>query len=337
MAESVAILGAGGWGTALAVLLSGQGHRVHLWVHDPVHARSLKETRENPAYLPGVRLPEDIQVSGGFQGLLDARVVVLATPSAFLRGLLTEARPFFRPGQLLVNTAKGVERDTLCLPSEVVAQVLESAGSGFRCRLATLSGPSHAEEISRGLPASVVAASQDAKAALETQRCFGTHHLRVYTSGDLRGVELAGALKNVIALGAGIADGLELGDSARAALITRGLAEISRLGLAMGAQAATFAGLAGLGDLVVTCNSPHSRNHQVGEWLGQGQTLAQIQARMVQVAEGVATAASAEALSRKYGVELPICTEVYRVLYQDKPARRALQDLMARAVRPEEA
>jgi glycerol-3-phosphate dehydrogenase (NAD(P)+) len=337
MPEKVTFLGAGGWGTALALLLREQGHQVRLWAHDPKHARELAESRENPAYLPGFRLPADIEVTPDFRCLLEAGVVVLAVPSAHLRKVLEEARPFFRPGQLLVNAAKGIEAGSLLTMSELCRQVLEPKGSGFHCGLATLSGPSHAQEVAARLPASVVAASDEPKAAARTQALFSASWFRVYTSRDLKGVELGGSLKNVIALAAGIADGLGLGHNARAALVTRGLAEITRLGLALGAQASTFAGLAGLGDLVLTCTSGLSRNRALGEALGKGGKWPEAGAGMKQVAEGVGTAVSADQLAARAGVELPICQEVRKVLFEGKAPRQALEALMARSPKPEEA
>jgi glycerol-3-phosphate dehydrogenase (NAD(P)+) len=335
--EKVAILGAGGWGTALAILLQSQGHQVSLWAHSKVHAEEMARSRSNPSYLPGASLPPDVQVGSDFTGLVEAQGVVLAVPSAHLRQVLTDARPFFRPGQWLVNVAKGIEQGSLMTMSQVAREVLEPRGSGFRCGLATLSGPSHAEEVFHRMPTSVVAASEDARVAARVQAVFSAPWFRVYTSGDMGGVELAGSLKNDIALAAGIADGLGLGDNSKAALITRGLAEMTRLGVARGALAPTFAGLAGLGDLVVTCTSAHSRNRAVGIMLGKGGSWKEIGGGMKQVAEGVGTSISACALAEKAGVEIPICLEVRKMLFEGKAPRRALEDLMARQPKPEEA
>lgn len=337
MAEKIAILGAGGWGTALGILLRAQGHAVSLWAHSESHAAELRQSRKNPAYLPGAELPPDISIKSDFSDLVEAKLVVLAVPSAHLRQVLTDSRPFFRPGQILVNVAKGIEQGSLMTMSQVARQVLEPKGSGFRFSLATLSGPSHAEEVFHGMPTTVVAASEDARTAAKVQETFSTPRFRIYTSADLAGVELAGSLKNVMAVAAGIVDGLGLGDNSKAALITRGLAEMTRLGVALGAAAPTFAGLAGLGDLVVTCTSAHSRNRAVGVLIGKGGKWPQISGTMKQVAEGVGTSVSACALAEKAGVEMPICREVRMMLFEGKAPRQALEDLMARQPKPEEA
>ncbi len=335
MPEETFVLGSGGWGTALALLLESKGNPTTLWGFEAAQVARMRETRANPDFLPGARLPGALKLVSDFSALAEAGAVVLAVPSKFMRPVLEAARPFFRPGQLLVNVAKGVEQDSLLTMSEVIRQALEPSGSGFRFQLVTLSGPSHAEEVFRGVPTTVVAASDDEKASARAQELFTTPTFRVYTSPDLKGVELGGSLKNVVALAAGIVDGLDLGDNTKAALMTRGLAEMTRLGTALGAKGATFAGLAGMGDLVVTCMSRHSRNRSVGERLGKGEKWADIQKGMVQVAEGVTTAVSSRGLAGKAGVEMPICAEVYRVLFEAKPPRQALMELMSRAPKAE--
>jgi len=335
MTQRSFVLGAGGWGTALAQVLASKGQPVTLWEFDASYAAVLRDRRENPRFLPGVPLEKGIEIATSFEALTQSQLVVLAAPSAHLRGVLEQARPYFRPGQLLVNVAKGLERGSLLTMSQVVRQALDGPGTGFRVRLATLSGPSHAEEVARRVPTTVVAASDDPEAAREAQHRFSTAFFRVYTSSDLPGVELGGSLKNVIALAAGIVDGLGLGDNTKAALMTRGLAEMTRLGLSLGAQSGTFAGLAGMGDLVVTCMSRHSRNRSVGERLGRGERWEDIRQGMQQVAEGVFTAVAARDLAVRQGVEMPICAEAYAVLFDNKDPRQALHDLMTRSLKEE--
>ncbi len=330
------VLGGGAWGTALAMVLAENAESVALWEHEADYAIEMQTKRENTRYLPGVLLPENIKVVSGKPDMLGADLVVLAVPSSFLRAIWTEHAAGIGAGQLLVVATKGVEPESLLTMSQLCEQVCQKLGTALP-RVVTLSGPSHAEEVGRRLPTTVVAASHDIAAAQAVQTAFNRDWFRVYTSTDHLGVELGGSLKNVIALAAGVLDGLGLGDNSKAALITRGLAEMTRLGLAMGAKAETFAGLAGVGDLVVTCMSQHSRNRKVGERLGRGERWSAIQRETRQAVEGVVTARSAVELAAKYKVDMPIAAEVHAILFQDKDARLALRDLMRREPRAEAA
>ncbi|MCX5759020.1 MAG: NAD(P)-dependent glycerol-3-phosphate dehydrogenase [Candidatus Hydrogenedentes bacterium] len=322
---NVQVMGAGGWGLALARLLALKGHHVALWCRSSLVAASLRETRQRPELLPGVLLPPSVTVAT--ETANDAEMAVLAVPSHAMRAVLTE-HPL-PPNAIRVSAAKGIENGTLLRMSEVIAEV---AGPGA---VVALSGPSHAEEVGRDLPASLVAACEDAASATRVQEVFMTGAFRVYTGGDIVGVELGGALKNVMAIAAGVCDGLELGDNAKAALITRGLAEIARLGVSMGAAPLTFAGLSGLGDLIVTCSSRHSRNRALGERIGRGETLAQVLDGARTVAEGVRTAESAQGLAVRQGVEMPITEQVCGVLYHGVEPRQAIASLMQRDAKPE--
>ena len=325
----IAVLGDGGWGTALAVHAAQLGRRVALWSAFPEQAADLARTRQNEKFLPGVRLPDEVLVTSEAAGALDGAVAAIsAVPTQFLRETVSGLAESVPPECLMISASKGLERGTLLRPSEILAELLPGRP------VAVLSGPSHAEEVARGLPASVVAASAEAADAAQVQALLMGPALRIYTSEDVLGVELGAALKNVIALAAGVADGLELGDNAKAALITRGLAELGRLGAALGARAETFTGLSGLGDLVVTCASRHSRNRAVGERLGRGEKLADILASTGKVAEGVPTAEAILELAGRHGVELPIAAAVKRVLDGAEP-REEVAGLMTRAPRAE--
>jgi glycerol-3-phosphate dehydrogenase (NAD(P)+) len=329
---TIAVLGAGSWGTTLATLLAGNGHDVRLWARRADQAAEMKRTRANARYLPGVELPETLLITGAMDAALSgAEMVVLAVPSHTVRELC-EAHPF-PSGALIVNTAKGLEEGTLERLSEVV---VEATGAGPE-RVLALLGPSHAEEVSRRIPTSVVVAGTDPAARVSVQEAYSNGYFRVYTNDDLVGVEVVTALKNVIAIAAGIIDGLGFGDNTKAALVTRGLAEISRLGSAMGARADTFAGLAGVGDLVVTCLSRHSRNRRLGEMVGGGKSLDEALAEMVMVAEGVRTTRAAVALGRRHAVELPIIETVHAVLFDGQDPREAVGALMTRPLRGEAA
>lgn len=330
IAGPVAVAGDGGWGTALAVLLRGKGVAVRLWSREPDYAAEMRRTRANPRYLPGVALPEGLLVTGdaaeAFEG---AALVVSAIPAQHLRATWEGLAPALPRKVPIVSVTKGIENRTLERPTEILAGVCG------RRPLAVLSGPSHAEEVSRGLPAAVVAASRSPALAAAVQALFSTERFRVYRLTDVVGVEFAGAAKNVVAIAAGITDGLGLGDNCKAALITRGAVEMARLGRALGAREATFHGLAGMGDLIVTCASRHGRNRAVGERIGRGERLEDILASMRMVAEGVPTARSLVGLTRRLGVEMPIATEVDRVLHEGKDPKRALSDLMLRAPKRE--
>jgi glycerol-3-phosphate dehydrogenase (NAD(P)+) len=322
----IQVTGAGSWGLALTRLLALNGHDVRLWCRLEDDPDGLRLRRENPAYLPGVKLPETVQVLSG-EGFPEADLVVYAVPSHAMRKV-AESVPAPRD-TVRVSVAKGIEEGRLLRMSQVIA---EAAPGG---PVLALSGPSHAEETGRDLPAAVVLAGSDRDTRDRVSKAFFSAVFRVYTSEDITGVELGGALKNVIAIAAGACDGFELGDNARAALITRGLAEISRIGAAAGADPLTFAGLSGMGDLIVTCTSRHSRNHAVGRALAAGRSRDEIEGATPMVAEGVRTSKSARALARRLGVEMPVCDAVYRVLFEDESARDALADLLQREARPE--
>jgi len=330
----IAVLGSGGWGTTLAILLSKNSHAVSLWSFKEEEAAQIHATRENSAYLPGIHIPSPIRVTSDLtSAVADAEALVAAVPAQFLRNVVRELRGRLSQEVLLVNVAKGIENGTLMTMSEVLSDTLPEL---LQENISTLSGPSHAEEVSRGIPTTVVAASVHPDTARRVQSVFMTPAFRVYASGDLRGVELGGSLKNVIAIAAGIIDGANLGDNTKAALMTRGIAEITRMGVALGAQARTFGGLSGIGDLMVTCMSHHSRNRYVGVEIGRGRKLAEILSEMVMVAEGVATTQSAHQLARQAGVEVPIINEVYRILFEDKDPLVACHVLMTRDPKEEQ-
>lgn len=324
----IAVLGAGSWGTTLAILLTENAHEVALWSHKEEYVREMLERRENASFLPGITVPAAVQPTANLdEAVAGAGMVVCAVPSQFARSVVQRLRHLPLGQTLVVNVAKGIENGTLMTMSEMLLDALPGLPSG---NVATLSGPSHAEEVSRRIPTTVVAAAADPHTARAVRAAFMTPGFRVYESVDLRGVELGGSLKNVIAIAAGIIDGASLGDNTKAALMTRGIAEIARLGVALGAHVRTFSGLSGIGDLMVTCMSRHSRNRYVGVEIGKGRKLRDILSEMVMVAEGVATAASAFQLARRTGVEVPIVAEVHRILFEDKDPLQACRDLMTR-------
>ncbi len=327
---NVSIIGAGGWGTALALMLSANKHNVTLWAREQSTVLTMLQTRTNPHYLPGITIPDDIHITHKPEDILLAELVVIAVPTQFIRAAF-RTYDFRVHDKIVVSVCKGVERGTLLRVSEVLRDV---ANVDMK-RFADLTGPSHAEEVARALPTTVVAASLDEGVAKIVQKTFSRPTFRVYYSSDLIGAELGGAVKNVMAIAAGIVDGLGMGDNTKAALITRGLAEITRLGVAMGADARTFSGLSGLGDLIVTCSSRHSRNRGVGEKIGRGITLAEIIGGTHQVAEGISSTESVRELARKHGVEMPIVEKVFQVLFEQKPAQLAMHELMTREHKPE--
>jgi glycerol-3-phosphate dehydrogenase (NAD(P)+) len=328
--QTVLVLGDGGWGTALAMVLCDSGHDVRVWGHDPEYCREVESTRRNARFLPGVDVPAGIRFGGDAAELAaGAGVVLSVVPTQFLRGVLARVADALPLSAHFVSCSKGFERGTLELPSQLLRQALPGI------HVVVLSGPSHAEEVSRRLPTTVVVASTDAADARRVQQLFTAPYFRIYTSSDPLGVEIAGASKNVIAIAAGISDGLGFGDNARAALVCRGAREITRLGVALGAQAETFAGLSGIGDLVVTCTSRHSRNHTVGLRIGKGESLPAILASTRTVAEGVETTRSLHELARRIDVELPITNAVHAVLFEGKPPRRAVEELMGREQKEE--
>lgn len=327
MAE-VAVLNAGGWGTALAVVLARNGHAVRLWARRPELAEHLAQTRINEAYLPGVTLPPSITPTADLAEAVNACEAAVVVPiSAGLRELAHKLGPLLPDAAHVVHGTKGLERDTLLRLSQVIESELRPAHRG---RVAALSGPTHAEEVGRGVPAAAVIASPDASAADALQALFTGSGFRIYTNADIIGVELAGALKNVVALATGIGDGLGGGDNGRAALMTRSLAEISRLVVAAGGRAETVAGLAGVGDLVATCTSRHSRNRRAGELIGQGWELERVLAQTPQVVEGVPATRAALALAQRYGVHMPIVEQAHAVLFEGREPRVAMAELMAR-------
>ncbi len=331
----VAVVGAGSWGTALSALLSDKGHDVCLWAFEPDVAEQITQSRENVSYLSGVKLPENLRSTADLaKALQGAEVVVSVSPAQVVGPVMEEAAPHIEEDALVVSASKGVETTTLRRMDEVMSEILSTAQmDGFT----VLSGPSFALEVARKIPTAVVAASDNADAALAVQDLFQTKHFRVYTGSDVIGVELGGALKNVIALGAGVAAGLGCGHNTTAALVSRGLAEMRRLGVAMGAHASTFSGLAGMGDLFLTCTGTLSRNRTVGYRLGQGEALDTILGEMSAVAEGVATAHAVHDLAARYGVEMPIAEEVFGILTLGTDPEQAVKNLMERDPKPEES
>ncbi len=330
MSKRIAILGDGGWGTTLAVLLSNKGYPVTLWGAFPDYAQTMAKTRLNPRFLPGVRLPEQIEITGEVKSAVqDKAVVVLAIPSQYTRKTLKKIAGCFSKKTIFLSVTKGIEIGSNKRISEVIRSELGAV------KLAVLSGPTIASEVASGIPTTAVAASADKKIRKTIQEIFSTKTFRVYTNPDITGVELGGSIKNVIAIACGVSDGLGFGTNTKAAILTRGLAEISRLGKAMGAKPETFSGISGLGDLVTTCISTQSRNRSVGELIGKGKTLKEIYAHMQMVAEGVPTAKSAYALSLKYKIDMPIIREVYYLLYKNKSPRQAVKDLMTRKSKEE--
>lgn len=329
----IGVIGAGSWGTTLANLLAKKGFSVTLWAYEADLVARMAASHENDLFLPGVQLDTNLSFSNDLAEVAaDRDLLLLVPPSQVMRKVMTVAAPHLNPRTLIVSASKGVENDTLAPMSTVLTDVLPEP---FHERLAFLSGPSFAREVAKEMPTAVVAAAEDLTVAAEVQDVFSTDYFRVYTNDDIIGVELGGALKNVIAVAAGVSDGLGFGYNTRAALITRGLAEITRLGLAMGAKPATFAGLAGMGDLVLTCTGDLSRNRTVGVELGKGRSLDDILGGMKMVAEGVKTTLSAFQLASKLGVDVPITEQMYQILYQNKDPRQAVSDLMLRELKAE--
>jgi len=325
----IAVIGAGSWGTTLACLLQEKEYDVTLWAFDKEVAEEITRSGTNSVYFPGEKLPEGLKATSSLEeALRNARYILNVVPTQFVRSVFREAAAYIHNESIIISASKGIEQGTLLTVSEILHEVT-------RRQVAALSGPSFAREVIRRYPTAVTLAAEDLDTGLLLQEIFNTSYFRVYTHADIIGVELGGALKNVIAIASGISDGLGLGHSARAALITRGLVEISRLGRAMGADPMTFSGLSGLGDLVLTCTGPLSRNYSVGVSLGKGMKLGEILASTRSVAEGVATSLSAYELSRKKGVEMPIVEQVYEVLYHEKDPETAVLNLMNRALKSE--
>jgi glycerol-3-phosphate dehydrogenase (NAD(P)+) len=329
----VTVLGAGAWGTALAKVLADKGMPVQLWSHHADHAAAVQSTRVNEKFLPGAALPDTLTCTGDLKAALEgAELLVVVVPSHALREVMEQAKPFIPPSALICSATKGIENDSLMLMSEVMRDVL---GPEVESRMTYLSGPSFAKEVARKLPTVIVIAGKDEQAAQTMQHAFATDVLRVYRSEDVVGVEVGGALKNVVAIAAGAIDGLGFGHNARAGLITRGLVEIGRLAAHKGGNLLTVAGLSGMGDLVLTCTGDLSRNRTVGFELGKGRQLDEILSSLGHVAEGVKTCKSAYDLSVREGVDMPITHEVYKVLYESKPARQAVVDIMTRELKRE--
>jgi len=333
MLEKIAVIGAGSWGTTLANLLAKKGHQVTLWAYEPELVVEMREQRENSLFLPGIRLSEALSFTNELaEAYAGCTMVLCVVPSQLVRRVMGISLPFLPPEAIIVSASKGIEVDTLATVSDIYREILPA---GQYARFVALSGPSFAREVAQEMPTAVTAACQSEEVARRVQEAFNTSYFRVYRNNDVVGVELGGAIKNVIAIAAGISDGLGFGSNTRAALITRGLAEMTRLGVALGAQPATFAGLAGMGDLVLTCTGDLSRNRSVGLQIGQGRRLSEILGEMRMVAEGVKTTESTYNLAKKLGVEMPIVEKMYQMLYEDKPAREAVLELMSRNLKAE--
>lgn len=325
----IVVLGSGGWGTALSITALRNGHEVWLWSKFPQEIEEIQKNGENKKLLPGVAIPKEIQLTSSLDCVRNADLIIMAVPSFAVRQTSAMLKEFLPVGATVVNVSKGLEEGSLKRLSEVIQEELPNA------KVAVLSGPSHAEEVSRGIPTTVVAASTEITVAEYVQELFASGAFRIYTNSDVIGVELGAALKNVIALCAGVCDGLGLGDNTKAALMTRGITEIARLGEAMGAHSETFGGLSGIGDLIVTCTSMHSRNRRAGILIGQGKTAAQAIEEIGMTVEGYHAAKTAKELADKAGVEMPIVEQCYTVLYQDLPAKQAILNLMSRPYKHE--
>ena len=328
--KEISVLGTGGWGTALSIVLHNKGHNVTLWGSTPDYVEHLKKHRENKKYLKGIEIPSDLKITSDIaEAQIETDLIVIAIPTPYVRKTIKPFKDHCLPGTPIVSVIKGIENETLMRGSEILRDVLGEQP------IALLLGPSHAEEVARKLPTTVVIACNDIQVAKEIQDIFITERFRVYTNTDVIGVEIGTSIKNVIAIAAGICDGLGFGDNSKAALITRGLAEMTRLGVAMGGQRDTFSGLAGLGDLITTCVSPYGRNRLVGEQIAKGKKLSQILEEMDQVAEGILTTKSVCKLANKYNVEMPITKEIYNVLFEDKDPIKAVNELMIREPKSE--
>ncbi|MBC8525597.1 MAG: NAD(P)H-dependent glycerol-3-phosphate dehydrogenase [Candidatus Cloacimonetes bacterium] len=330
--KKISVIGMGSWGTTLAILLAEKGFSVNGWEWMERYARAMQRERENKLFLPNCAFPENLKVTNNLNETVSfADIIVIAVPSQFVRKTISKIRNELKCKHI-ISVTKGMEADTLMRMSEVIIQETGAVPEN----VSVLSGPTHAEEVSKKLPATIVAVSINEKLAKEVQRIFMTDYFRVYTSSDIIGVELGAALKNVIAIGAGIADGMKLGDNSKAALITRGLREITRLGVKCGANPHTFSGISGIGDLIVTCESRHSRNRFVGEQLAKGKTLKEITDSMEMIAEGIKTTQAAYKLSKKMNVEMPITNEIYNILFNEFSPQEGLKRLMTRSAKSED-
>lgn len=333
MKHNIAILGAGGWGTALAILLSNNKHSVTLWEFNKEYAHTLNEHRENFYFLPKVKIPDSIPVTNNIdEAVYKKDLIVIATPTQFIRNVINSIRHINITDKIILSVSKGIENDTLMTVSQIIEDVFTKVRKKNIC---VLSGPSHAEEVSMNIPTAVVASSHDIHTAEAIQKIFSNKYFRVYRSDDVVGVELGGALKNIIAIAAGIADGAGFGDNTKAAIMTRGITELTRLGVKLGANEKTFQGLSGVGDMIVTCMSKLSRNRFVGEEIGKGKKLKDVLAEMKMVAEGVATTKSTHELALKIHIELPIIEQVYKVLFLAKNPHTATEKLMTRDLKRE--
>lgn len=333
MGMNIGVVGAGSWGTSLANVLAKKGYCVQLWAYEADLVDYMRKKRENNQYLPGISLHQNLSFTTDLGDTVAREVVVLVPPSQLMRTVLKQAAPFFNPAATIISASKGIENTTLQLMSEVIEESLE--GHHPRQRTAFISGPTFAREIAQEIPSAAVVAAEQEDVVTMARDLFSTDYFRIYSNDDVVGTEIGGALKNIIALAAGVCDGLQYGNNTRAALITRGLAEMKRVGLAMGARAETFAGLAGMGDLVLTCTGDLSRNRTVGIALGEGKKLNHILAHMHMVAEGVETTKSAYHLARKLEIDVPIINQMYAVLYEDKDPRAAVIELMRRSLKSE--
>ncbi len=328
--KKIAVLGSGGWGTAIAILLANKGFDVGLWSYTAEETENLIKYKENKPFLPGVKLPENMEFTNDMEYCVkDCEFIISAVPSKGVRATAKQLSGYITPEQIIVSVSKGLDAESYCRLSEVIRSEIPSA------KLCVMSGPSHAEEVAKRMPTTNVAAGDTMEIAEKVQDLFMCDYFRVYASEDMAGVEYGGALKNVIALCAGVSDGLGLGDNAKAALMTRGMMEIARLGTAMGAKKETFFGLTGMGDLIVTCTSMHSRNRRAGILIGQGKTAQEAIDEVKMVVEGVPAAMAGYNLAKKCGVEMPITEEAYKVLFENKSAKEAVQDLMTRKRRHE--
>ncbi len=324
--QKIAVVGAGSWGTANAVSLSNKGMNVSLWIRNSELLENIIKSRENSTYLPGVALPSSLKVTNDIEDCCkESDIIVIGTPSHAVRDIVSNITHLIKRHQIIVNLAKGIENGTLYRMSEIIEEYLPNNP------IAVLSGPNHAEEVAINIPSATVVSSKNEKTAQFIQDVFMTPSLRVYTNPDIVGVELGGSLKNVIALGAGICDGLGFGDNTKAALMTRGVVEISRLGVALGARQSTFSGLSGVGDLIVTCTSMHSRNRRAGIAIGEGKTLDEVLHSTKMVVEGVRTTKSAYELAKRTGVEMPITREIYKVLFENANVKNSVLNLMLRS------
>jgi glycerol-3-phosphate dehydrogenase (NAD(P)+) len=329
----ISVLGAGGWGTTLAILLHYNGHNVTMWEYKSQYAKVLDRTRENSIYLPGIQIPKEMVITHSLaEASNNQHMIVIAVPTQFIRSVLHELKGHSFKDTTFVSVSKGIEKDTLMTVSQIIHNELRNVSPA---QIGVLSGPSHAEEVCKKIPTAVVASSKNEDTAKQIQSAFITSYFRVYSTTDILGVEYGGAIKNVIAIGAGIIDGAGFGDNTKAAIMTRGIAEVARLGIALGARPETFSGLSGMGDLIVTCMSKHSRNRYVGERVGKGNKLKDVVKSMQMVAEGVETCKSVHELSVKHKVPTPIASAVYQILYEDRDAVKVTYELMTRDMKAE--